>query len=118
MSGVSIVAGVRYHDGRDRAQPRDDDAGIVEPPHMGVAGGEKAIRAWKAGIVLDRQQQLRHRLIKAAGKEMCETDDIGRCADTRAGAEAQCGIEMLDRGVRLARPYPEKPADVPATREV
>jgi hypothetical protein len=74
MFGVPKVAGIRHHDRSDRAQLCDDFSRLVEPTHMSVAGGEKAVRAWKARIVLDGKKQLRHGLIEAPGKEMRETD--------------------------------------------
>ncbi len=74
MLGVPKVAGVRYHDRGDGAQPRDDLSRVVEPTHMGVAGGEKAIRARKARILLDREEQFRHCLIEAPSEEMREAD--------------------------------------------
>ena len=45
---------MRDHNGRDRPQPRNCLSCVVEPPHMGVAGGEKAIRRREARIFLDR----------------------------------------------------------------
>src|SRR4029077_10686678 len=38
-----------------------------------------------------------------------------RRADPGAGTEAQRGFYMLDRDIELARPYPERAADRPAT---
>ena len=51
-----------YHDGADGAQPLDNLSGIVKPPHMRVAGREKAIRLRGAWMVLDREEQLWRRL--------------------------------------------------------
>ena len=65
------VAGVARHDHRgDGAQPRDDRLRVVEPTHMGVAGGEITIRLGEVRIFLDREEQLRHRLIEAPAEEM------------------------------------------------
>src|SRR5271169_3057197 len=116
--GVPIEAGVRYHERRDGAQPRDDLSRVVEPTHMGVAGGERAIRAWEAGILLDREEQLRHGLLEAPTAEMRRAYCLERIADMGAGTEPQRGFEMLDRDVGLARPHLEHAADVPAAREV
>ena len=41
--GLTQVAGVRYYDGRDRAQPRDNLARRVELAHMRIACGEIAV---------------------------------------------------------------------------
>ena len=45
-------------------------------------------------------------------------DEIGRGADAGAGAEAQRGIEMSDRGIGLAGPHAEQTADMPTAREI
>jgi hypothetical protein len=37
---------------------------------MGVAGGKPTIRLRVAGVLLDRQEQLRHSLIEAPSEEM------------------------------------------------
>src|SRR5208282_3177714 len=115
--GVPVLAEVRYHERRDGAQPRDDLSRVVEPTHMGVAGGERAIRAREAGILLDREEQLRHRLIEAPAEEMGVAYLQERRADPGARTEAQRGLDMLDRDVGLACPIPEGAADVPAARE-
>src|SRR5580693_6963076 len=57
-------------------------------------------------------------LIESAGQEMCLADDGERRADSGAGAEAQRGLDMRDRNIRLPRRHPEHPADVPAAREI
>ena len=54
--GVSQEAGVRDHDGANGAQARDDLSRFGEAPHMGIAGGEIAIRHGEAGILLDREE--------------------------------------------------------------
>ena len=43
---------------------------FVEPSHMGIAGGERAVRLREAWIVLDGQEQLRRRLVEATSEEM------------------------------------------------
>ena len=40
---VSVGGGARHHDGGDCAQSLDDLSRFVEPPHMRVAGREKAV---------------------------------------------------------------------------
>src|SRR5215831_3998962 len=52
----SAVAGVRYCDRGNGAQPRGYFPCVVEPTHMGIAGGEIAIRLWESGIFLDREE--------------------------------------------------------------
>src|ERR1700726_3032963 len=101
---VPKVACVRYHDGGDRAQPLHNCSCIYKPSHMGVAGGEKLIWMREVWIILDREEQLRHRLVEAASEEIRGTYCSEGRADAGAGAEAQRGIDMLDRGVELARP--------------
>ena len=88
MLGVPQEAEVRYHDRVNGPQPPDDFSSIVEPTHMSVAGGEYAIRLRLMWILLDREEQFRHRLIKAPPDEMRETYYIERVADAGAGTEA------------------------------
>src|SRR5438105_2372917 len=45
------------------AQLYYDGSCFVEPSHMRVARGEKAVRVGKAWIVLDRQEELRCRFV-------------------------------------------------------
>src|SRR5271157_3248199 len=85
---------------------------------MGIAGGENLIRVREARILLDCEEQLRHGLIEAPAQEMGLAYYIERRADAGAGAEAQRGLDMLDRDVGLARPSPEDAADKPASSVV
>ena len=55
---------------------------------MSVTGGEYAIRLRLMWILLDREEQFGHRLIKAPPDEMRETYYIERVADAGAGTEA------------------------------
>ena len=64
------VAGVWHHDRGDGTHSLDDFSGIVEPTHMGVAGGELAIRLPEAWIFLDREEQFRRCFIEAAAEKM------------------------------------------------
>jgi hypothetical protein len=103
--GVPQEAGVRRdHDRRNGALPLDDLTCVVEPAHMGAAGGENAIRLREARIVLDREEQFRHGLVEAPAVEMRLAYYRERRADAGARAEAQRGFDMLDRDVRLTRP--------------
>ena len=70
MFGIPQVAGVRYHDSGNGPQPLDDLSCVVEPTHMGVAGGENAMRMRVAWILLDPEKQIWHRLIEAPSQEM------------------------------------------------
>ena len=70
LLGIPQKAGVRYYDRGYGAQPRDNLSRVVEPTHMGVAGGEHAIRRREAWILLDRKEQIRQGLIKAPAGEM------------------------------------------------
>jgi hypothetical protein len=38
---VARVVGSRHHERSDGAQPSDDRSRVIEPPHMGVASGQK-----------------------------------------------------------------------------
>ncbi len=73
-SRVPQMADVRHHDRRDGPQPRDDLSCVVEPTHMGVAGGEISDTVREAWILLDREEQFRHSLIEAPADEMCRAD--------------------------------------------
>jgi hypothetical protein len=68
---------------------------------MGVAGGEKTIRRWEAWILLNREEQLRHRLIEAPAEEMRGAYLMERRADPGARTETPRGLEVLDSGVGL-----------------
>src|SRR5689334_11484943 len=113
-----MLAGVRYHDGGNGLQARDDLSCIVEPTHMRVAGGEKAVWLRAAWILLDREEQLRHGLIEASAVQMCRAYCGHRRTDPGTGTETQRGFDMGNRDVGLARPTPEETTDVPATREI
>ena len=77
----------------------DDLARVVEPSHMRVAGGEKAIGYREARIVLDREEQLRHRLVEAPAEEVRGANDdratgrLGR-AGLRRSAVSACSIAI------------------------
>jgi len=70
MLAVSMVADIRYHRNADGPQPRDDFPRSLGAAHMGIAGGEKAIRHRVARILLDREEQFLHGLIEAPRREM------------------------------------------------
>jgi len=74
--GISVVAGVRDHDRGDGLQLRDDLARVIEPTHMGVAGGENAIRCWTARIILNREEQFRHGFVEAPRSRAGQISDI------------------------------------------
>src|SRR5262249_13655461 len=62
---------VARHDQRgDRAQPGGGRACLFEPPHMGVARSQRAVRARIARIVLNGQEQLRRRIVKLMFEEI------------------------------------------------
>ena len=104
MLRVPKEANVGYHNRGNGPQSRNDLSGIVEPTHMGVAGGETPIRQREAWIVLDREEQPRHGLTETAAGEMCSTYYKKQRAGADAGTEAQRGFSMLDCDVGLARP--------------
>ena len=118
MLGVPQDAGVRwYRDRGDGAQPLDDLSCLFEPTHMRIAGGEIAIRLWKIGIFLDREEQFRHRLIEAPTKQMRAAHCKKGHADASTRAEPQRGLDVLKREVELTRPQPKIAADLPAPCE-
>jgi len=101
---VPQEANVGYHNRGNGPQSRNDLSGVVEPTHMGVAGGEAPICQRKAWIILDREEQLRHGLTETAAGEMCSTYYKKQGAGADAGTEAQRGFSMLDCDVGLASP--------------
>src|SRR5690242_16407966 len=109
---------VRFHDRGNGPQPLDGLSGVIKPTHMRVAGGEIAIWLQVAGILLDREEEFRHSLVEPPSKGTSTTHYRKRVGDTGARAEAQRGLNMLDRIVGLARPNPERSADRPATRKI
>jgi hypothetical protein len=113
MLGVPQVAGIRYHDTADGAKPPGDFLCLGEASHMGIAGGEIAVRRREPRIVLDRQEQFRHGLLEPPSQEMRLAYQRKRSADAGARAEPQRGFGMLDREVGVARKKPENAADMP-----
>src|SRR5689334_15750078 len=85
---------------------------------MGIAGCEIAVRHREARILLDREDQLRHRLAEAPSQEMRLAYYGQRCADPGARAQPERGLDMADGDVGLARLHPEDAADVPTAREI
>ena len=83
-------------------QPFNNLAGLVESAHMGVTGGEGAIRPREGRIFLDREAEFRRSLIEAPSGEMRAAYKEKCGADSGAGTEAKCGFRMLDRNVGLA----------------
>jgi hypothetical protein len=70
MLGVAPVASVRYYHRSEGPKPFDYRSCVVEPTHMRIAGGETAIRVWVAWILLEREKQSQHRVVKAPAEEM------------------------------------------------
>jgi len=89
MLRIPQEADVRYHDRSNGPQPLDDLSCVVEPTHMGVAGGETAIRQRESWVLLDREEEVGHGLIEAPADEMRGAYYKGRRADADAGTEAQ-----------------------------
>ena len=56
--GVAQMQNARHDLRGDGAQSGDDRARFVEPAHMGIARGEKAVWGGKAWVVLNGQEQL------------------------------------------------------------
>ena len=70
MLGVATRQIARHDQRSNGAQPGDDRARFVEPPHMGIARGEKAVCGGKAWMVLNGQEQLRRRFVKLTFEEI------------------------------------------------
>src|SRR5215469_1553485 len=103
MLGVPQVAGIRDDDSADTAKPLDDFLRLGQAPHMGIAGGEIAVGRREGRIVLDREKQLRHGLIKPPSQKKRLAYQRKRRANPSARTETQRGLGMLDREVGVAR---------------
>src|SRR5215472_4463435 len=117
MLEVAKLGETRHHEGRDLAQPCDDLSRLVWVSHMGIAGCETAIRLRVRRIILDCEEQFWHSLIEAPVQKMRPTDHSKRITDAGARTKAERDSDVLDRGIGLARPHSERPANVPATSE-
>ena len=60
---------------------------------MRATGGKPAIRGRVTRVLLDREEQFRHCLIKATPEEMGSVYYRERLADADAGTEAQRGLD-------------------------
>lgn len=101
----------------DHMQPGDGRTRFVELPQMGVAGREEAVWQGKAWIVLNGQEQRCRRLVKPAIEEigLSHRDQWG--THTLARAQAQRGLEVLDREIGLTGKYSEDTAQIPTAGE-
>ena len=91
------------HLGRDRTQPRDCRARLVEQPHMGIASRKITIRVWESRLILYRDPQSRDCLVETSAEKQRGTDQRRRhfrCAR----AEAEGDLSMPDREMRFAGP--------------
>src|SRR5262249_13713773 len=108
---------IYHHLRRNRAQPRDYPARLVEQPHMGIASREISVGVRESRVGLDRNPQPWDCLRELSVQEQSGADQIRASSSARARAEAQSHRSVLDREIRLAGPQSEKPADVPAARK-
>src|SRR6516165_10064076 len=113
MLGIPQVAGIRDHDTADGAKSLDDFLRLGEASHMGIAGGEIAVRRREGRILLDRQEQFWHSFIEPPSQEMRLAYQRKRGANASARTETQRGLGTLDREVGVAREKPQNAADVP-----
>src|SRR5215469_2210420 len=102
----------------DLLQPGSNGARLGEASHMSIARRKIAIRRRETGILLDCDEQFRHRLIKAPSQEMRLAYQRKRGANAGARTETQRGLGMLDREVGLAGEKPENAADVPPAGKI
>ena len=82
---------------------------------MGIAGGEKAMRLRKVGVVLYCHKQLRQGIVEASGEKERNAEGTENLAEPAARAEAQRSLEALDCQFGPAGYIPENTADIPAT---
>jgi len=87
MLRIAQMDRVVHHDRSDGAQTLDNIMRFVEPAHMGVAGGENAIRLQESRILLDREEKLGKGLIEELPDKVGGTDDVK--SPTNSGARAQ-----------------------------
>src|SRR5262249_9136434 len=74
MIGVALGQLV-WHDQRcDRTQSGDNLARFLEPPHMGVARGEKTVWLGVSWMILKRYPQFRCRIVKPTFVEITHAD--------------------------------------------
>ena len=81
MLRVPQIAGIRYDNRDNGAQPLDDIACLIEPPQMGVAGGKIAICCWLVRILLDTKEKPWQCLIEATAEEVRGPDCVRNCPD-------------------------------------
>src|SRR5207302_9010680 len=87
---------------------------FVQPPHMGIAGGETAVRTGMAWIVLNSQEQLRRCFIELTFEEIAHAQhDKGR-TDTFARTHSQRNPDMLDGEIVLTVNMPKNAPHTPA----
>ena len=99
---------------RDGAEPSDDLLGVIEPAHVGIRGGEIAIRHGVALVLLDREDEIGHGLIEAPTEEMRHPYEAPPMAELHAGAQELSYLQMLDRNFWVTRPQPKITTLVPA----
>jgi hypothetical protein len=101
---VPQIARVRDNDRGDGAQLGDDLPGVVEPAHVGIAGGEKAMRQGQTRVLLDDKPQFCCCFLKAPTDEMRRTKIRMRPPNPSTRAEAQRLAKTLNGGVWLSSP--------------
>ena len=117
MFRVPQKAKGRQYDRGDAPEPLHDFSRRFEPPHMGIAGGESAIWLRVGRIILNREKEFWHRLIKTPTQEMCPAYQCERVADAGARTETERGIRILYRDIGLPGPTSENAAGISASRE-
>src|SRR6516165_3226952 len=93
---------IRDHFERDRAQPCNRGARLVEPPHMGIAGRQKTVGRWESRRILYRDTEPWHRLFETSAEEQRCADQPGTSVRVRAWAEPEGHLSVLDRQIRFA----------------
>ena len=101
---------------RTSTEPRNDFPGFVEPAHMSIACGEVAVGDRVVRVFLDREEELRQRLVEAPAEKMCCSNRADGHADPRPRAEPYRRFDMLDRNVGPTRKPPQDPAHIPTAR--
>ena len=74
MLGISERQRARDDDRSDGTQPGDDLSRVVEPSHMGIAAGKRAVWWRVRRTFVDRHEQLGHRGVELPIYQIRATD--------------------------------------------
>src|SRR5260221_7663283 len=111
------MGGDGHDDGGDRPQPLDDLSRLVESAHLCVTGRKKGVSWRPVGMLLKRWEQHCLGFLKSPGEKVTHADPHEGVSRLVVRAEAEGGLEMVDRERGLPSPQPEPAASLPAKSE-